>query len=82
VYAPRSSSAHAGIISLMKGREPGPTPFPLIQRELSLSKKQASRVKAQLRDGSSNIAKALREIGVIYHVTGRGAGSKTSLVKV
>ena len=28
VYAPRSSSAHAAIISLMRGREAGLTPFP------------------------------------------------------
>jgi hypothetical protein len=44
VYAPRNSSAHAGIISLMQGREPGLTPFPFIKRELSLSDKQISRI--------------------------------------
>jgi len=54
----------------MQGRSAGLTAFPLIQRQLSLSKKQISRVKEQLLNGSSNIAKALREIGVSYHVTG------------
>ena len=43
VYAPRSSSAHAAIISLMRNREAGMTPFPFIQRQLSLSSKQISR---------------------------------------
>ena len=81
VYAPRSSSANAGIISLMRAREPGLTPFPIIQRQLSLSKKQISRVKEQLLKGGSNIAKALREIGVSYLVTGIGRGSKSYFVK-
>jgi hypothetical protein len=39
VYAPRSTSAHAAIISFMQGRGAGLTAFPLIQRQLSLSKK-------------------------------------------
>jgi hypothetical protein len=81
VYAPRSSSAHAAIISLMQGRGAGMTPFPLIQRELSLTKKQISRVKEQMLNGASNIAKALREMGVSYLVTGSGRGSKSFLVK-
>ena len=81
VYAARSNSAQAAIISLMRGREAGLTPFPFIQRQLSLSKKQISRVKEQLLNGGSNIAKALREIGVSYLVTGVGRGSKSYLVK-
>jgi hypothetical protein len=80
VYAPRSSSAHAGIISLMQGRGPGLTPFPFIKRELSLSDKQISRIKEQLKDAASKITKALREIGVSYHVTGVGRGSKSYLM--
>jgi hypothetical protein len=81
VYAPRSSSAHAAIISLMRSREAGMTPFPFIQRQLSLSSKQISRIREQLLNGGSNIAKALREIGVSYLVTGVGRGSKSYLVK-
>jgi hypothetical protein len=65
----------------MQGRGAGLTPFPLIQRELSLTKKQISRVKEQMLNGGSNIAKALREIGVSYLVTGGGRGSKSFLVK-
>jgi hypothetical protein len=57
------------------------SPFPFIQRQLSLSPKQISRVKEQLLDAGSNIAKALREIGVSYLVTGVGTGSKSYLVK-
>ena len=81
VYAPRSSSAHAGIISLMRSREAGLTPFPYVKRELSLSDKQISRIKEQLKDAASKITKALRGIGVSYHVTGVGRGSKSYLMK-
>jgi len=35
----------------------------------------------QLLNGNSNIAQALREIGVSFHVTGVGRGSKSYLVK-
>jgi imidazolonepropionase len=81
VYAPRSSSASAAIISLMRSRAAGMTPLPYIQDQLSLSVKQIRRIKEQLLNGESNIAKALREIGVSYHVTGVGRGSKSFLVK-
>ena len=57
------------------------TPFPFIQRQLSLSSKQISRIREQFLDGGSNIANALREIGVSYLVTGVGRGSKSYLVK-
>ena len=76
-----SSSASAAIISLMRNREAGMTPFPFIQRQLSLSSKQISRIREQLLNGESNIAKALREIGVSYHVTGVSRGNKSILVK-
>jgi hypothetical protein len=56
-------------------------PFPFIQRELSLTTKQISRIREQLLDGGSNIAKALRKIGVSYLVTGVGRGSKSYLLK-
>jgi hypothetical protein len=65
----------------MRGREAGATPFPFIQRQLSLSKKQISRIREQLQDAGSNITKALRELGVNYHVTGVGRGSKSYLMK-
>jgi hypothetical protein len=81
VYAPRSSSATAGIISLMRQQAAGMTPFPFIQQQLSLSSTRIRRIKEQLRNGESNIAKALREIGVSYHVTGVGRGSMSYLVK-
>jgi hypothetical protein len=81
VYAPRSNSASAGVIALMRDRMAGPTPLPYIQRQLSLSKKQMARLREHLGDMKSNVAKALREIGVTYLVTGAGRGSKCFLVK-
>jgi hypothetical protein len=47
VYAPRSSSASAAIISLMRQQGAGMTPFPFIQQQLSLTKRQVSRIKEQ-----------------------------------
>jgi hypothetical protein len=40
-----------------------------------------SSIREQLLNGGSNIANALREIGVSYLVTGVGRGSKSYLVK-
>ena len=65
----------------MRTREAGLTPFPFIQRELSLTSKRISRIREQLIDRGSNIAKAPREIGVSYLVTGVGRGSKSYLVR-
>jgi hypothetical protein len=82
VYAPRKSSANEAIISFMASREPGSsTPLPLIKRELQLQPRQMIRVREELRNFHSNLATALREIGVSYVCTGRGRGSKSYLVK-
>jgi hypothetical protein len=81
VYAPRCSSANEAVIGLMQDRKPGAVPMPHIQRELSLSKRQLARLKEELSKATSKITAALREIGVIYRVEGRGRGSKSYLVK-
>jgi hypothetical protein len=65
----------------MQDRKPGAVPMPHIQRELSLSKRQLARLKEELSKATSKITAALREIGVIYRVEGRGRGSKSYLVK-
>jgi hypothetical protein len=39
------------------------------------------RLKEQLKDAASKITEALRGIGVSYHVTGVGRGSKSYLMK-
>jgi hypothetical protein len=81
VYAPRCSSANEAVIGLMRDRKPGAVPMPHVQRELSLSKRQLARLKEDLAKATSKITAALREIGVIYKVEGRGRGSKSYLVK-
>ncbi|MGY4426602.1 hypothetical protein ACVWY2_009051 [Bradyrhizobium sp. JR6.1] len=81
VYAPRSSSANEAVISLMRDRKPGTVPLPYVQRELSLSKRQLGRLKEELAKATSKITAALREIGVMYRVEGRGRGTKSYLVK-
>jgi hypothetical protein len=81
VYAARSGSAAEAIIGLMRDRKPGPMSLPHIQRELSLTKKQTARIKEALPSPTSRITSALREIGVIYKVEGRGRGARSYLVK-
>lgn len=81
VYAPRNHSANDAIISFMTGREAGPTPLSLIKRELQLTPRQMGRVREELRKFTSNLASALRKVGVSYLCTGRGKGAKSFLVK-
>ncbi|MGY4282045.1 hypothetical protein ACVWXO_001265 [Bradyrhizobium sp. LM2.7] len=81
VYAPRNHSANDAIISFMTGREPGPAPLSLIKRELQLTPRQIGRIREELRKFTSNLATALRKVGVSYLCTGRGRGSKSYLVK-
>jgi hypothetical protein len=82
VYAPRSNSANAALLTLMKQREPGLTPFPFITRALSLGDRKVQRIREQLNDATSHLHRALSEIGVSYSHTGKGRGSKTYLLKV
>jgi hypothetical protein len=81
-YAPRSSSAAEAIIGLMRDRKPGSVLLSYVQRELSLSRRQLVRLQEELTKSTSKITTALRELGVIYRVEGRGRGAKSYLVKV
>jgi hypothetical protein len=81
VYAARSGSAAEAVIGLMRDRKPGPMSLPHIQRELSLTKKQMSRLKEALPAPTSRLMNALREIGVIYRVEGKGCKAKSFLLK-
>lgn len=81
VYAPRSDSAADAVLSLMRDRKPGRTPFPYIQRELQLSERQVKRIKDGLAKPTSPISTALQANNVIYKVEGKGRGAKTYLVK-
>ena len=81
VYAPRSKSAAEAVIGLMRDRKPGAVLLSYVKRELSLSDKQLSRLKEELAKATSKITTALRELGVIYKVEGKGRGAKSYLVK-
>jgi hypothetical protein len=80
-YAPRSSSAAEAVVGLMRDRKSGPVLLSCVQRELSLTRRQLARLKEELAKATSSIATALRELGVIYRVEGRGRGAKSYLVK-
>ena len=73
--------AHHVISRLMRDRKPGPVLLSYVQRELSLTKRQLARLKEELAKATSRITTALRDLGVIYRVEGRGRGAKSYLVK-
>jgi hypothetical protein len=79
--APRSNSAAEAVIGLMRDRKPGPVLLSYVRRELSLSRRQLARLQEELTKATSKITTALRELGVIYRVEGRGRGAKSYLVK-
>jgi hypothetical protein len=81
VYAARSGSAAEAVIGLMRDRKPGQTALTFIQRELALTKKQMKRLKEALPVPTSKITNALRELGVIYKVEGKGCKAKSFLLK-
>jgi hypothetical protein len=81
VYAARSGSAAEAVIGLMRDRKPGPMSLPHIQRELSLSRRQMERLKEALPAPTSTLTSALRELGVIYKVEGKGCKAKSFLLK-
>ncbi len=82
VYAPRNNSVAQSVIELMRTREPGQTPLSYIRAQLSLTPRQFGRLKEDLAKAASNLAAALRELGVLYRVEGRGRGTKGFLLKV
>lgn len=82
VYAPRSNSVAQAVIELMRTREPGQTPLSYIRTQLSLTSRQFGRLKEDLAKVASNLSAALRELGVLYKVEGRGSATKGYLVKV
>jgi Arc/MetJ family transcription regulator len=81
VYAARSGSAADAVLGLMRDRKPGPMSLPHIQRELSLTKRQVARLKEALPSPTSRLTTALRELGVIYKVEGKGCKAKSFLLK-
>lgn len=80
VYAPRSKSAAEAVIGLMRSREPGATPLPYIQRQLSLTKRQLARLKEDLAKPASKLTSTLHGLGVFYQ-PGKGRGAKSFLMK-
>lgn len=78
VYAPRSNSAASAVIGLMRDHKPGMVSVKNIQRELSLTPRQRSRLQEDFAKPTSNLTRALGELGVIYQA---GRGSKSYLVK-
>jgi len=81
VYVPRPGSANDAIVGLMRDHKPGKVPLPTIRRELSLSKSQDKRAKEDLAKPDSKLTTALRDIGVLYVVEGKGRGAKSYLAK-
>lgn len=65
----------------MKNCGPGETDLRDLVKELGLSKGAKKDLQADLRDDTHPLTRQLKAIGVTYHSTGRGPGSRSFLLK-
>jgi hypothetical protein len=78
----RKGSSHEGLITFMENAPAyGEWPLTWVERELSLSKKGAEKLRAVLADPSSPLSQRLAALGVAYEAQGYGRGFRANLVK-
>jgi hypothetical protein len=78
----RKGSSHEGLITLMENAPAyGEWPLTWVERELSLSKKGAEKLRAVLADPSSNLSQRLAALGVKYETQGSTRSFRANLVK-
>ncbi len=78
----RKGSSHEGLITLMENAPAyGEWSMSSIEREFSLTRKGAEKLRATLNDPSSPLSRRLTELGVTYVPQGYGRGFRASLVK-
>ncbi|OIQ63141.1 hypothetical protein GALL_553200 [mine drainage metagenome] len=81
VYVPRTGSASASILGLVRDMPPGSITLPAIKKELHLTDKQFKRIKDELAKPKSKLSLGLQGIGVFYKVERRGKYSTSYLAK-
>jgi hypothetical protein len=78
----RKGSSHDALVTFMDNApEYGEWPLTWIERELSLSKKGAEKLRAVLADPSSNLSQRLAALGVKYETQGSTRSFRANLVK-
>ena len=78
----RKGSSHEGLVTLMDNAPAyGEWPMSWIERELSLSKKGAEKLRAVLADPSSRLSQRLKALGVTYETQGTTRSFRANLVK-
>jgi hypothetical protein len=78
----RKGSSHEGLITLMENAPAyGEWPLTWIERELSLSKKGAEKLRAVLADPASPLTQRLGALGVKYESQGYGRSFRANLIK-
>lgn len=77
----RAGSADEALVTFMRNKLPGETPFSKIQRELSLKAEGVKSLRERLRNPKSTLFQKLAEQGVKYVSLGAGRGSRSYLVK-
>jgi hypothetical protein len=81
VHRRSAGTPHERLLTLMANREPGRTSMTVVARELGLKSNAKKELQKNLRNENHRTTLALKTIGVIYAVTGKGRGGKSELVK-
>jgi hypothetical protein len=78
----RKGSSHDALVTFMDNAPAyGEWPLTWVERELSLSKKGAEKLRAVLADPSSNLSQRLTALGVKYETQGSTRSFRANLVK-
>jgi hypothetical protein len=78
----RKGSSHDGLVTMMENVPAyGEWSLTWVERELSLSKKGAEKLRAVLADPSSNLSQRLAALGVKYETQGSTRSFRANLVK-
>lgn len=77
----RKGSSHEALITYMTTRLPGETEMSIIRIELDLTKTTLKRLKEVLGKTDHPTTTALRDMGVLYVVRGKGRGARAYLIK-
>lgn len=78
----RKGSSHNALVTFMENAPAyGEWPLTWIERELSLSKKGAEKLRAVLADPSSNLSQRLAALGVKYETQGSTRSFRANLIK-
>lgn len=81
VRKPRRGSTHEAVVAYMEQRLSGAVSMSKLAADLSFEPWKREKAREQLKEPASALSVALKAIGVVYKVEGKGRGAKSFLVK-